>query len=225
MAVARGYFITGTDTGVGKSWCSAGLMLKLRQQGQSVAGMKPVASGCTKTTEGMRNEDASLLLSQASIELPYELINPFAYEQPIAPHIAAGYAGRSIQIDIIRDDYLRIAGQVDQVIVEGVGGWKVPLNETETVADLARALGLPVIMLVGLRLGCINHALLTAEAIRNDGCKLVGWIANTLEPDMAEQATVVETLEKQLEAPLLGVVPYMNELSVAEIAAVLTLPG
>jgi dethiobiotin synthetase len=157
------------------------------------------------------------------MELPYETINPFAYEPSIAPHIAAQQAGRAIQIDIIRDDYLRIAGQVEQVIVEGVGGWKVPLNENETVADLAKALDLPVILVVGLRLGCINHALLTAEAIRSDGCELVGWIANTLEDDMPEQSAVIETLEGGLEAPLLGVVPYLTEHSVDDVAAALTL--
>lgn len=223
--MAKGYFITGTDTGVGKSWCSAGLMAKLKHQGHMVAGMKPVASGCRNTTEGLRNDDALLLQSQASIELPYETINPFAYEPPIAPHIAAQFAARPIQIDIIRDDYLRIAGQVEQVIVEGVGGWKVPLNENETVADLAKALDLPVIMVVGLRLGCINHALLTAEAIRSDGCELVGWIANTLDAGMVGQTTVIETLAARLEAPLLSVLPYMSELSAADIAAVLSLPS
>lgn len=223
--MAKGYFITGTDTGVGKSWCSAALMVKLREQGYTVVGMKPVASGCVQTAEGLRNDDALLLQAQASIELPYETINPFAYAPPIAPHIAAQQAGRSIQIDIIRDDFLRIAKQVDQVIVEGVGGWRVPLNETETVADLAKALGLPVILVVGLRLGCISHALLTAETIRNDGCELVGWIANTLENDMPEQTVVIETLAARLETPLLGVVPYMAEHSVEEIAAALTLPS
>ena len=223
--MAEGYFITGTDTGVGKSWCSTALMVKLREQGYTVVGMKPVASGCAQTAEGLRNDDALLLQAQASIELPYETINPFAYAPPIAPHIAAQQAGRSIQIDIIRDDFLRIAKQVDQVIVEGVGGWRVPLNETETVADLAKALGLPVILVVGLRLGCISHALLTAETIRNDGCELVGWIANTLENDMPEQTVVIETLAARLETPLLGVVPYMAEHSVEEIAAALTLPS
>lgn len=222
--MAKGYFITGTDTGVGKSWCSAGLMAKLQQQGQTVAGMKPVASGCEPGCEGLRNDDALLLQSQASIEVPYETINPFAYEPPIAPHIAAQYAERPVQIDIIRDDFLRIAEQVDQVIVEGVGGWRVPLNEGETVADLAKALGLPVVLVVGLRLGCINHALLTAESIRNAGCLLAGWIGNSLESAMPEQDAVIASLEARLEAPLLGVVPYMNEYSAVNIATALTLP-
>ncbi len=223
--MAKGYFITGTDTSVGKSWCSAALMVKLQQQGLTVAGMKPVASGCAETAEGLRNDDALLLQAHSSIAIPYETINPFAYAPPIAPHIAAQQAGRSIQFDIIRDDFLRIAKQVDQVVVEGVGGWRVPLNENEAVADLAKALGLPVILVVGLRLGCISHAMLTAETIRNDGCELVGWIANTLENDMPEQTAVIETLAARLETPLLGVVPYMAEHSVEEIAAALTLPS
>ncbi len=222
--MAKGYFITGTDTGVGKSWCSAALMLKLKQQGFTVAGMKPVASGCEETAEGLRNDDALLLQAQSSVVLPYETINPFAFDPPISPNIAAQQAERVIQLDIIRDDFLRIAKQVDQVVVEGVGGWRVPLNENETVADLAKALGLPVILVVGLRLGCINHALLTAETIRNDGCELVGWIANALEVQMVEQDSVVSTLERRLEAPLLGVVPYMSELSVVDVAAALNLP-
>lgn len=222
--MAKGYFITGTDTGVGKSWCSAALMVKLKQQGMTVAGMKPVASGCKNSAEGLRNDDALLLQAHSSIVLPYKTINPFAYEPPIVPYMAAQHAGRPIHTDIIRDDFLRIAEQVDQVIAEGVGGWRVPLSESETVADLAKALGLPVILVVGLRLGCINHALLTAEAICNDGCELVGWIANTLERNMTEQAAAIETLETQLEAPLMGVLPYMDEYSAVDIAAALTLP-
>lgn len=223
--MAKGYFIAGTDTSVGKSWCSAALMMKLKQQGLTVAGMKPVASGCVQTAEGLRNDDALLLQAHSSVSIPYETINPFAYAPPISPHIAAKQASRPIQIDIIRDDFLRISKQIDQVIVEGVGGWRVPLNETETVADLAKALGLPVILVVGLRLGCINHALLTAEAILNNGCELAGWIANSLENDMPEQTAVIETLAARLETPLLGVVPYMAEHSVEEIAAALTLPS
>jgi len=222
--VAKGYFITGTDTGVGKSWCSAGLMVTLQQQGRTVAGMKPVASGCAKTAEGLRNDDAVLLQAQASIGLPYETINPFVFEPAIAPHIAAQYEGKPIDIVTIVEHFREINKQVDEVIVEGVGGWQVPLNENETLADLAKTLGLPVIMVVGLHLGCINHALLTAEAIRNGGCEMAGWIANTLEVKMMEQEAVVATLERRLEAPLLGVVPYMHEFSVAEIAAALTLP-
>ncbi len=223
--MAKGYFITGTDTGVGKSWCSAALMVQLKQQGLTVAGMKPVASGCEETAEGLRNDDALLLQAHSSVALPYETINPFAFEPPIGPHIAAQQAGRQIQIDIIRDDFLRIAEQVDQVVVEGVGGWKVPLSESETVADLAKGMGLPVILVVGLRLGCINHALLTAEAIRSDGCELLGWIGNSLEPAMTEQDAVIAALEARLETPLLGVLPYMAELSVEGSAAALTLPS
>jgi len=222
--MANGFFVTGTDTSVGKSWCSVGLMAKLQQQGYTVAGMKPVASGCERSADGLRNDDALLLQAQASVELPYTTINPFAFEPAIAPHIAAQQEAKPIVIDTIVERFHEIRGQVDKVIVEGVGGWQVPLNESETVADLAKALSLPVIMVVGLRLGCINHALLTAEAVRATGCEVSGWIATTLEPQMVEQAAVVSTLERRLETPLLGVVPYIRELAVADIAAALTLP-
>jgi dethiobiotin synthetase len=221
--MAKGYFVTGTDTGVGKSWCSTGLMVKLKQQGHKVAGMKPVASGCEQTSKGLRNEDALLLQAEASIELPYATINPYAFEAAIAPHIAAQQSGDAIEFTTIAAQLNEITAEVDKVIVEGVGGWQVPLNEHETVADLAKALGLPVIMVVGLRLGCINHALLTAEAIRNDGCELAGWIANSLEAQMVEQEAVVATLERRLEAPLLGVVPYQSQIDVNGIAAALSL--
>jgi dethiobiotin synthetase len=163
------------------------------------------------------------LQAEASIELPYETINPYAFEAAIAPHIAAQQSGDAIEFTTIAAQLNEITAEVDKVIVEGVGGWQVPLNEHETVADLAKALGLPVIMVVGLRLGCINHALLTAEAIRNDGCELAGWIANSLEAQMVEQEAVVSTLERRLEAPLLGMVPYQSQIDVNGIAAALSL--
>lgn len=216
--MARGYFITGTDTEVGKTWCTVGLMAALQQQGKTVVAMKPVASGCERTAEGLRNDDALRLQAQASIELPYESANPYAFEPAIAPHLAAAQNGITIRLDAIVDAFQRLQGKADVTLVEGVGGWQVPLNETENVADLAHALGLPVILVVGLRLGCINHALLTAESIRASGCTLAGWIANGVDPAMAEQQNNIASIQQRIAAPLLGVVPYQEGLAPEAIA-------
>lgn len=218
-----GFFITGTDTEVGKTWCSLGLMAKLQQQGKTVVAMKPVASGCTETTAGLRNEDALLLQAQGSAPIDYGLINPYAFAPAIAPHIAAEQSGQRIDINTIKQNLQRLQQQAEIVIVEGVGGWQVPINENESVADLARALDLPVILVVGLKLGCINHALLSAESIRSAGCRLAGWIANTINPHMAAMAENIQAIEARIGAPLLGIVPNQDKLDASGIAASLSL--
>lgn len=221
--MARGYFITGTDTGIGKSWCSAGIMRKLRQQGHSVVGMKPVASGCVETPEGLRNEDALLLQQQASLAVDYDWVNPYSFRPAIAPHVAAEQAGVRIKIGKILEHYLQLKEKADCIVVEGVGGWLVPLNDAESVADLALALKLPVILVVGLRLGCINHALLSAESIRASGCELAGWIANTIDPQMTEPQPTIEAISRRIDAPLLGTVPYLAQLEADKVAEHLNL--
>jgi dethiobiotin synthetase len=221
--MTRGFFITGTDTEVGKSWCTIGLMARLQQQGHSVVGMKPVASGCTETAAGLRNEDALLLQRQSSLEAPYELINPYAFRPAIAPHLAAAQAGQRIKLGKIIERFIQLEAKADYIVVEGVGGWLVPLNEEEGVADLAVALQLPVILVVGLRLGCINHALLTAESIRASGCTLAGWIANTVTPQMVESQPTIDAIAQRIDAPLLGTVPHLSTLNAATIAAQLTI--
>lgn len=223
--MSRGFFITGTDTDVGKSWVTAGLMAKLQQQGHSVVGMKPVASGCRETPEGLRNADALLLQRQASHAVDYPLINPYAFRPAIAPHLAAEQAGQRIKIGKITERFIQLKGMADGVVVEGVGGWLVPLNDVETVADLALALQLPVILVVGLRLGCINHALLTAEAIRASGCTLAGWVANTVDPQMALPQETVEAIARRINAPLLGTIPHEKQIDTTLIASHLTLHG
>ncbi len=215
--MAEGYFITGTDTEVGKTWCTVGLIAALQQQGKTVAGMKPVASGCEHTPEGLRNDDALRLQAQASIALPYDSVNPYAFE-PAAAHLAAAQSGVTIRLDTIIERFRQIQGKADITIVEGVGGWQVPLNESESVADLARALELPVILVVGLRLGCINHALLTAESVHAAGCRLAGWIANSVDPQMSQQMENIQSIEQRIDAPLLGVVPYQTHLLGSAIA-------
>ncbi len=200
--MAEGFFITGTDTEIGKSFVSVRLMRALKGQGYTVLGMKPIASGCARTAEGLRNDDAQALIAENSLDIPYEQVNPYAFEPAIAPHIAAAEAGVAIELETISERFAALKARADVVVVEGVGGWRVPLNVEAEVADLARCLGLPVILVVGMRLGCINHALLSAEAIRRSGCALHGWIANFLDPDMAAQGDNLAAIERRLGPPL-----------------------
>ncbi len=203
-----GYFITGTDTGCGKTEVTLLMMQQLQRQGLRVQGMKPVASGGAPTPAGLRNEDASRIRTQGSNPLPYDQINPYCYAPPIAPHLAAAQAGRPIELKPIVAAFDQIAASADRVLVEGVGGWAVPLGDELMLADLTAALKLPVILVVGLRLGCLNHALLSAQAIANSGCELAGWVANATDPQMPFRAENIATLEGLIPAPLLATVPY-----------------
>lgn len=221
--MSKGFFITGTDTEIGKTWCSTGVMAKLQLQGYSVVGMKPIASGCSETHEGLRNDDALLLQQQASITIDYDLVNPYHFLPAIAPHIAAEQAGTRIKVGKIVEKYLQLRERANYTIVEGVGGWQVPLNDEEGVAELAQALKLPVILVVGLRLGCINHALLTAESIRANGCQLAGWIANTPAKPMTQQTENIRAIAQRINVPLLGVVPHLDKYHPERIAEHLTL--
>ncbi len=211
-AMSSGYFITGTDTEVGKTRISVALLHRLRQQGLRVAGMKPVSAGCEETAEGLRNEDALALQAASSVALPYETLNPYAFAPPIAPHLAARDAGVTIEIGRILTAYQDIAAQVDSVVVEGAGGWRVPLNDDQDMSDLAAALGLPVLLVVDIRLGCINHALLSAQAIAARGLLLAGWVANHAHKDYARSADNIASIEARVEAPLLGVMPYQGDI-------------
>lgn len=221
--MTRGFFITGTDTEVGKTWVSAALLAALAARGHTTAAMKPVSAGCAETAEGLRNEDALILQRHATLALPYEQVNPYAFAPAIAPHIAAARIGRRIDIAPVKAIFNRIGPQADYIIVEGAGGWRVPLNEHETIADLARALGLPVILVVGMRLGCINHALLSCESIAGHGVTLAGWVANGILSDFAELQENIDTLRQRIGAPLLGVIPHMAELDAAMAARHLNL--
>ncbi len=199
-------FVTGTDTGVGKTEVALALMAAWQARGRRVAGMKPVAAGATATPAGLRNDDALRLQRQSSLAVPYELVNPYVFAPPIAPHLAVAAAGMVIDINHIKHCYAALAAQAD-VVVEGAGGWRVPLDDRRSMADLAVALELPVILVVGLRLGCLNHAVLTAEAIMRSGLHLAGWVANGIDPDFACRAENVAYLEGHLPAPMLGVIP------------------
>lgn len=224
MSERCGYFVTGTDTGVGKTRVTLGLMQRLQQQGRVVAAMKPVATGCELTPGGWRNADALLLAQQASVERDYALINPYAFAPAIAPHIAAQQAGVSIDTEKIINNYNILSKSVDCVLVEGVGGWQVPLNDEQTLAELARLLGLDVIMVVAVRLGCLNHALLTAQSIVAAGCTLAGWVANLLPPQLECAEENVKALKSRISAPLLGVLPALPTPCAREMAQNLLLP-
>ncbi|MEY6434089.1 dethiobiotin synthase [Thioalkalicoccus limnaeus] len=203
-----GLFVTGTDTGCGKTEIALALMAAMQAHGRVVLGMKPVASGCEPTPDGLRNPDACRLREQGSCASPYRFVNPYAFGPPIAPHLAAAQVGCRIDLAVIEAAYAELANAAERVIVEGVGGWRVPLGPNLAVGDLPRALGLPVVLVVGLRLGCLNHGLLTAEAIVADGLHLAGWIGNQVDPDMDALAGNVATLTERIPAPCLGLVPW-----------------
>ncbi|WP_455201146.1 dethiobiotin synthase [Kaarinaea lacus] len=203
-----GYFITGTDTGVGKTCVSLALMQAFKSQGKLVAGMKPVSAGCSHTKNGLRNDDAVKLQDNASIDMPYNIVNPYAYEPSIAPHIAAQELGDKIALDKIAACYDEISKQSEVVIVEGAGGWLVPINDTETMADIAIRLQLPVVLVVGMRLGCLNHSLLSEASIRASGLTLAGWVANHASGPMEKSQDNIESLQRLIPAPLLAVLPY-----------------
>lgn len=217
-----GFFITGTDTGCGKTEITLGLMHRWQQTGKVVLGMKPIASGAVQTPVGLRNEDALCIQRQCSLEVPYQQLNPFVYVPPIAPHLAAEEAGRHIDATEIRENFEQLAAISDMVIVEGAGGWRVPIGSDMTIPDLVRMLNLPVILVVGMRLGCINHAILTAESIQHAGLILHGWIANHIDPDMQAQQGNLKTLNKWLSAPCLGNVPYLEQPAPKQISGYLT---
>jgi dethiobiotin synthetase len=213
------FFITGTDTEVGKTWITAGLLEACNRQGVDAVAMKPVAAGALRTSHGLRNEDALILQRAAGRHLAYELINPFVFEPAIAPHLAAHAQGDVLSSANILDKYQEFEAQVRAIgLVEGAGGWQVPLNMQETWVDFVQAAELPVILVVGLRLGCINHALLTVESIRRTRIPLVAWVANHLQPQMPYWQQNLHFLKQKIKSPLLGVVPYLAEFDVAELA-------
>lgn len=199
----RGVFITGTDTGIGKTFCSVGLIEAAVARGVRVGVMKPVAAGATRSAVGWRNEDAERLITAARSTLPYDWVNPYCLPEPLSPHLAARTAGVALDLSTIQGYCERIAFENDWTLVEGAGGWLAPLNDTESIADLARALDFPVLMIVGLRLGCLNHARLTWDAIAASGCRRAGWIANGIDPSMMAIDANLQTLVERLgEAPM-----------------------
>jgi dethiobiotin synthetase len=216
------YFITGTDTGVGKTWATLALMKALQNSGEVVVGMKPIASGCTKTVAGLRNDDAVKILEltnkKRSPSLEYKTINSYAFEPAVAPHIAADWSGEKIDIEKIADDFNFLHKEADSVLVEGVGGWSVPLGGNEMLVDMVRRLDLSVILVIGLRLGCINHALSTSRAIQSDGVKLQGWMTSQIDQAYAGVEETMDTFHSRINAPYLGSLPYMKKFDLDFLA-------
>ena len=204
----KGYFITGTDTDVGKTFVAVELLRALREAGLRATGFKPVASGSAWVDGQLRNQDALSLMAESTACLPYEVVNPYCFEPAIAPHIAAKRANTSVDFSLIRshlDNHLAVS---DVVVLEAAGGWKAPLNDTMGVDDLAYTSGLPVILVVGLKLGCINHALLSEQAILEKGCRLAGWVGNSLNEGFEAKNDNIKTLKQRMKSPCLGVLEY-----------------
>ncbi len=219
---ARGYFVAGTDTGVGKTLITAALLRTAQAHGLRAGGLKPVAAGCERSAQGLVNDDALVLLEHSGgARLAYGQVNPVALEPAIAPHIAAAEVGLRLSAGELARHVreLGAAGGADVVLVEGAGGWYVPLNERETMADLARLAGWPVVLVVGMRLGCLSHALLTAEAVRGAGLALAGWVANAVDPQMPRLAENIAALDERLDALRLGSVPWLGAHARPETAA------
>jgi dethiobiotin synthetase len=215
--MSGGYFVTGTGTGVGKTLVSCALLHAFRAGGKLAVGLKPVAAGC----ENGKWADVELLAAASNIEAPRELVNPYALVPPIAPHIAAKQVGVQINMTVIRRACFKLQKIADVVIVEGVGGFLVPLNDHQDSADMAKALGLPVVLIVGMQLGCLNYALLTAQAVRATGLPLAGWVANRIELHMASFDENVFALKQRLGCPLLGVLPFEQNADAEKFSALL----
>lgn len=204
------FFVAGTDTEIGKTLVSSALLVALARRGLSTLGMKPIAAGASLQDGAWHNEDVDALMAAASVSASQALVAPYLMHTPAAPHIVAALENVSISVEHVLSCYAQLTQQADAVIVEGVGGFCVPLTQQLTTADLAQQLGLPVILVVGLRLGCINHALLTAEAIAARGLVLAGWVANTIDADMLYQDENIGALQARLAAPLLGKIPRLQ---------------
>lgn len=216
-------FVTGTDTGIGKTTASCTLLHALRAQGLRAVGMKPLASGSDPTADGLRNEDALALLAASDPKPDYADLNPYALPLPLAPELAARDAGIEVALAPMLAAHARLAAQADAVVVEGVGGWAAPLSENLDQADLVRALQLPVILVVGLRLGCLNHAYLSVRAIQADGCRLAGWIGNGIDPGMDRIDDNRALLAARIPAPCLGWLPWQVRPDPAGLAGHLRL--
>ncbi len=219
-----GFFVTGTDTGVGKTHVAMAVIAALRAQGRRVAGMKPVASGCMVTPTGLRNADARALLAASGLDLPYEWVNPYAFAPAVAPHLAAAQARVTVRFDLIAQAFDRLQAHSQDVVVEGVGGWRVPLGPDGDVADLAVRLRLPVVLVVGLRLGCLNHAALTAADIRRCGVPFAGWVGSAVDAGFERLAENLQALRELLPEPCLGVLPHAPQAAPASLAGHLCIP-
>ncbi len=219
----HGFFVTGTDTGVGKTLLACALLLGFAREGRRVVGMKPVATGARRDAGHLISDDVARLRAASNVEAPLAIVNPYCFEPPIAPHLAAARAGVDIELVPIARAYAQLTAMAEVVVVEGIGGFCVPLNRNFDTSDLAHHLELPVILVVGMRLGCLNHALLTARAIRGRGLTLAGWIANRIDLAMAEVDANIAALAERLGAPPIGAIEFALEPDAGDIAAQLKL--
>lgn len=211
LNVTERYFVTGTDTEVGKTVASTALLQAARLQGKITAGYKPVASGSEMTPEGLRNSDALALSRHSTLELAYSAVNPYTFAEPTSPHIISADEGRAIEFSRLSAGLRTLESQAEWVLVEGAGGWFTPLSQTQTFADWVQAEQLPVILVVGVKLGCINHAMLTAQAVQQAGLTLAGWIANDVVAPGKRHQAYLETLRHVLPAPFLGEIPWLDD--------------
>ncbi|EKE01231.1 MAG: Dethiobiotin synthetase [uncultured bacterium] len=210
---AKGYFVVGTDTGVGKTVVSASLLIALARYGFKTAAIKPIACGCRLTSIGLCNEDALMLQEHATHKVEYSQTNPFAFAEPIAPHIAAARIGVGLTVaEVLLKTQQVLSSDVDYIVIEGAGGLCVPLNRNETMTDLIKGYGYPVILVVGIRLGCINHALLTLESLCKHNVKIAGWVANVIDPEMGYVDESIQCIKLYTKSPLLGVIPYQEKI-------------
>ncbi len=216
-----GYFVTGTDTGIGKTLVACALLHAYTRRGRRAVGMKPVAAGTSAAAGEWGNEDVAALAAAGNVAVEPAWMSPYRLALPVAPHIAARDAGVEIDFAAIETSFARLRAAADVVVVEGVGGFRVPLAARTDAADLAVRLGLPLVLVVGLRLGCLNHALLTAEAIAARGLRLAGWVANRIDPQMAKAAANVAALRERIAAPLLAEVPFAERPDAAAVAALI----
>lgn len=221
---AQGFYVTGTDTGIGKTVASTALLHALRARVLRAVGMKPLASGCERTPQGWRNDDALALQAASDPQPAYADLNPYALPLPLAPELAAREAGVTVELAPILEAYARLQAQADVVVVEGVGGWAAPLSDMLDQADLVRMLDLPVVLVVGLRLGCLNHACLTARAIAADGCRLAGWIGNAVDPGMDRRDDHLALLQARIPAPRWGWLPHLEPANAEVLSRYLHLP-
>ncbi len=205
------WFITGTDTEVGKTVASGALLQAASAAGYRTAGYKPVASGCEQTLAGVRNSDALALQRYSSVALRYDQVNPLAFIEPTSPNIVSAEEGRPITFETLSQGLRALEAQAEWVLVEGAGGWYTPLSETQTYADWVAQEQLPVILVVGVKLGCINHAMLTADAVQARSLKLAGWIANCIEPPGKRHQVYMTALKQRIPAPFLGEIPWLPD--------------
>lgn len=214
------WFVTGTDTDAGKTLVTAGLLKAFEKLGKSTAALKPVAAGCYEDENGkLRNSDADILIECQTAQMPYQQVNPVTLREPLSPHIAARIDNKRVSVSQLVG-YCRgvMMGKEDVLLIEGAGGWYVPVNDVETLERLPRELNTPVILVVGMKLGCLNHAMLTANAIQSDGLLIAGWVANQMDPNMAEFQANVDTLSRKIPAPCLGVIPWLESPDPSQVA-------